>query len=357
MNEVILLVGGRSTEHDASVHSYRSVRACLRNSGRIAVPVTVFIDRRGRAVIHEGAPDPAELADGNPVEAGNLLTFLGSGAHLFSLLHGTEGEDGSWQGVADIFNLPGNFGTVDAAALGMNKFACASTVAALEPALSIPKTFAVRTCDAASDIQDACTGLSGQPCVVKPNSLGASLMTEFLASPDEELIAGLVARIAPHDRLALVQEHIRGDEITVGVVENENGLVVLPPARASFPGPILGHREKHAMNGGVVVDWPSPDSEPARLLTEVSARLFRKLGLRLWGRFDFIIRNRPQRVYFLEVNLFPGLGAGSIFPEMLRRAGWTLEDLVEASTGLSSGRSPSGKVLQYAIESHKIAGA
>lgn len=359
LKEVVLLVGGRSTEHDASVHSYASLRAALRGSRRLAVAATVFIDRYGRTKIHPGTPGREELDGGAGKSVGSeeLLTFLGRGAHIFSLLHGTEGEDGGWQGVADVFDLSGNFGSVDAAALSMNKLACAATVAVLESGLCIPKTFAVRTDASASDIKTACQGLAGKRCVVKPNSLGASLMTDFLVEPEEAFIAELVARLAPHDRQALVQEYIDGDEITVGVVEDEEGISILPPARARLRSPILGHREKHTKDGGVTVDWPDPDSDLGRFLADVSARLFRALGLRLWARFDFIVRESPCEVYFLEVNLMPGLGPGSIYPVMLGHAGLTLEDLVAASVRLASGRPAGGKVLEYTIEAHEISGA
>jgi D-alanine-D-alanine ligase len=286
----------------------------------------------------------------------DVLKFLKqSGSHIFSLLHGTEGEDGAWQGVADVLDLPGNFGAVDIASLAMNKVAFAATAVSVVPSLTTPVTYVVQTEDPDRDIKDACRALSGRPCVIKPNSLGASLLTDYLHRPEPAVIRSLVSKIAPHDRLALLQEYVTGQEITVGIVQDETGVQVLPIARARTNGPLLGHYEKHTSDAGVFVDWLDVESKIAQTLTEVSLRLVRLLGFRLWARFDFIVSvEEAPKIYVLEANLMPGLGPGSIFPVMLARAGLNLEDLVVASAQLKSGRPPATKVLEYAIEPHHI---
>lgn len=354
--EVQLMVGGRSTEHDASLHSYASVRDALRGSTRVDVTGVVFIDRIGGVELHQGMPDPSLLrgtvVDG--VRPEDILRHLREAPHIFSLLHGTEGEDGCWQGVAEVFDLRGNFGSVDAAALAMSKVAGAATAAALVCGIRTPDTYVVRTDRPEEDLALAIAGLAGRSCVIKPNSMGASLLTRFIQRPDAGLLRDAATAIAPFDRLALVQEYVMGREITVGVVDRGEEIEVLPPARASFSGPILGHHEKHARDVGVVVDWPDPHSEPGRALMAISRRLFEMMGLTLWGRFDFVVRDDSSEIFFLECNLMPGLGAGSIYPVMLARAGWDLEDLVLFSTRSRSTRSSTSKVLAYEIDPHEV---
>lgn len=354
--EVQLMVGGRSTEHDASLHSYASVRDALRGSTTVAVTGVVYIDRNGGVELHQGMPDPSLLRGTvvDVVRPEDVLRHLREAPHVFSLLHGTEGEDGCWQGVADVFDLKGSFGSVDAAALAMSKLAGAATAAALVGGLRTPDTYVVRTARPEEDFALATAGLAGRSCVVKPNSLGASLLTRFIERPDTDAVRDAVAAIAPFDRLALIQEYVIGREITVGVVDRGDEIEVLPPARATFSGPILGHHEKHARVAGVVVDWPDPHSEPGRSLMAISRRLFEMMGLTLWGRFDFLVRDDPREIFFLECNLMPGIGSGSIYPVMLARAGWSLEDLVLFSTRSRSARSSASKVLAYEIDPHEV---
>lgn len=357
MINVVLLVGGRSTEHDASVHSYRNIFAALRGSQLVNVQATVFVDRFGGSIVLRGLPHPDYFSrqPSKPVKRSEVLEFLTqSDAHVFSLLHGTEGEDGAWQGVADVLDLPGNFGSVDIASLSMNKIAFAATAVSVVPGLTTPITQVIQTQEPDGDIEEACRVLAGRPCVVKPNSLGASLLTNYLHRPEPAQVRSLVSRIAPYDRLALLQEYVSGQEITVGVVQDELGVRVLPIARARVKGPLLGHHEKHSRDGGVLVDWLDANSHIAQKLTEASLRLVRLLGFRLWARFDFIVREEAAKIHVLEANLMPGLGPGSIFPVMLNRAGMNLEDLVVASARLESGRRPATKILEYVIDPHQI---
>lgn len=358
MIDIILLVGGRSTEHDASVHSYRNMFTALRESQRVHVQATVFIDRLGGWHLHRGLPYPDHFLrrqSSKPANRSEVFEFLTqAGAHVFSLLHGTEGEDGAWQGVADVLDLSGNFGLVDIASLAMNKIAFSATAVAVVPSLSAPVTQLIQTKEPNGDIEEACRVLEGRPSVLKPNSLGASLLTDYLPRPEPVQVRSLVARIAPYDRLALLQEYVAGQEVTVGVVQDPAGVKVLPIAQAYVKGPLLGHHEKHSRDSGVLVDWLDGNSPIAKRLTEASLRLVRLLGFRLWARFDFIVQEETAKIYILEANLMPGLGPGSIFPVMLTRAGMNLEDLVIASAGLESGRPPVTKVFEYSIDPHQV---
>lgn len=359
MQQVVLLVGGRSTEHDASVHSFRNLSTALRRSDQISVRATVFIDRQGRRWLHPGLvssveeltrPDPA-----SEIPPPGLLELLaGRNVHVFSVLHGSEGEDGAWQGLAEVFDIRGNFGPVAAAALSMDKFAFAAAAAAAFPELSVPRTWAIDTRSPDRGVEAAFAGLRSGACVVKPNSLGASLLTEYIQLPTVGKLMAAIASIEPFDRTALVQEYVSGDEYTVGLFQDVAGCQVLPIARARVPGPLLGYREKHLSNAGVRVGWLDPASDLFKRLASVSERLFSRFDFRLWARFDFIHHEPTDKLHVLEANLMPGLGPGSIYPVMLRRAGRGLESLVAASLGIAAVASPRTKVLEYEIEAHQV---
>ncbi|HEX8206776.1 MAG TPA: hypothetical protein VF587_12020, partial [Solirubrobacteraceae bacterium] len=284
-----------------------------------------------------------------PLAPDRLLDLLRSGPPVFSLLFGTEGEDGAWQGVAEVFDLEGNFGAVDAAAVTMHKLAFAAAATAIDDRVAAPLTVPVPAPASAEDCERALERLGGRPCVVKPNAMGASLLLTHLPAPTAADLREAIAAIAPHDRLALVQEHVAGDEYTVGVFEDRDGPRALPPLRAVFDRPVLGHAEKHRP-GQVTGEWL--DGGPlADLLAGVSVRLFGVLGLRLWCRLDYLWS--PDRgLVVLEANSMPGLMRGSAYPLMLEAAGLTLGDLLDANLALR--RDARSKRLPYEIHPHDV---
>lgn len=350
-----ILVGGRSTEHDASLHSYKNLRTQM-ISAEVAADRTVLVDRTGAARIFEGTPDVEVLlhGSGRPLRAGELITVLTRSSHVFSLLHGTEGEDGAWQGVAEVFNVRGSFGPTGAAAITMDKRVCSAVVAEIESRVRIPRTFVIPTDAPEQAAEAACESLSGIACVVKPNSMGASLLTAYVDNPTRDTLCSLAVEARPYERRMLVQEYVQGVEYTVGVMEHIGGLFVLPPARAAVDGDILGFAEKHRAGSKVSVSWPDPTEGVAKILVDVSESLFVGLGLRLWARFDFIVDESTGEIIFLECNSMPGLGEGSIFPLMLQRNGYSLLDLIDSSIALQRKTPARNKTLPYRIEAHRV---
>ena len=113
---VALLAGGRSSEHDISLASARSVLAAL-DPERYDV-VSVAIGRDGRWALESGAaalagpgaapaegePGPAETLP-VPAEAGTLAA-LGAVDVVLPILHGPFGEDGTVQGLLELAGVP-----------------------------------------------------------------------------------------------------------------------------------------------------------------------------------------------------------------------------------------------------------
>ncbi|MGW4057588.1 ATP-grasp domain-containing protein [Amycolatopsis sp. NPDC004747] len=356
--ELVLLVGGRSTEHDASLHSYRRVRAAIESApGRLSLAAVVYLTRQGGVRYFAHGPWPgteAELSAGEdlPVYEG-LRLLKESGAFVFSLLHGNEGEDGSWQGVAEVLGLRGNFGPVLASALGMDKRLQAVVAAGLVPGLRTPACWMTPRSASGSPAAlrkwaaAVAAELGGRPAVVKPNRMGASLLTELVRVPDGAALADAVAEVLPYDDQVLVQEFVDGTELTCGVIRTEAGAVALPVVEAVTARGFLGHREKHA-SGCVRPLLHTRDTGDTRRVKEASVRIFEQLGVFGFARLDFLVRD--GELYFLEINTLPGLMDGSAFPMMLEAAGFGLVDLIEGGVA-EHGRLPvRHKVLPYHID-------
>src|ERR671930_552964 len=113
---VAVLAGGRSSEHEISLASARSVLESL-DRDRYEV-VTVAIGRDGRWELGSGDGSVAETL---PVPAKNAPATLGAVDVVLPILHGPFGEDGTVQGLLELAGVPYVGAGVTASALCMDK--------------------------------------------------------------------------------------------------------------------------------------------------------------------------------------------------------------------------------------------
>src|SRR3989442_2340138 len=98
---VAVLAGGRSSEHEISRASARSVLEAL-DPEQYDV-VTVAIGRDGRWELGAGDGSVAETL---PVPAANAPATLGAVDVVLPILHGPFGEDGTVQGLLELAGVP-----------------------------------------------------------------------------------------------------------------------------------------------------------------------------------------------------------------------------------------------------------
>src|ERR1700693_190405 len=113
--KVAILAGGRSSEHEISLASARSVLESL-DPGDYDV-VTVAIGRDGRWELGSGDGSVAETL---PVPAANAPATLGAVDVVLPILHGPFGEDGTVQGLLEPADIPYVGAGVAASALAMD---------------------------------------------------------------------------------------------------------------------------------------------------------------------------------------------------------------------------------------------
>jgi D-alanine-D-alanine ligase len=133
---------------------------------------------------------------------------------------------------------------------------------------------------------------------------------------------------------ALVEEHIRGKEASVGLIEHfrNDPLYTLPPAQVVHN---LSHVDLDAHTRGALQHLvPSPFSYEQKLsLADIAKRAHRALELSHFSRADFIVT--PRGMYLLEVNTTPGLYAGASFPLMLESVGSSVPEFLEHAIWLA----------------------
>ncbi|HLX31259.1 MAG TPA: D-alanine--D-alanine ligase family protein [Gaiellaceae bacterium] len=305
---VAVLAGGRSSEHEISLASARSVVAAL-DPERYEV-AEVGIGRDGRWELGTGKTTAETLPvpyDGGPLER------LGEVDVVLPLLHGPFGEDGTVQGLLELAGIPYVGAGVAASALAMDKDLFKKVMR--DSGIPVAAHHTIR-------LGDAVENPFGYPVFVKPARLGSSVgITKVHA---EEDLAAAVELAFRHDEKVLIEEFVAGTEVEVGVLGNR-----VPPPVASLPGKIdtLGHEwydyaSKYDDGGmDLIVPPPGLSQETIALLQQRAVDSFVASECEGLARVDFFVRASDGEVVLNELNTMPGFTATSVWAKLFEASG------------------------------------
>ena len=160
------------------------------------------------------------------------------------------------------------------------------------------------------------------PLFIKPNSGGSSFGISRVIEK-KDIIKALEICFKEDDK-ALIEEEIKGREISVGVINLKGRITPLPPTEIISHNDFFDYDAKY--NGESDEITPADIKiELENRVKEISLDIYKKLNLKGFSRCDFILRD--NKFYFLEVNTNPGLTEESILPQMAKAGGISLTDL------------------------------
>jgi D-alanine-D-alanine ligase len=327
---VAVLAGGRSSEHDISLASARSVLESLDPEHYDVV--TVAIGRDGRWELGSGDGSVAETL---PVPAANAPATLGSVDVVLPILHGPFGEDGTVQGLLELAGVAYVGAGVAASALCMDKDLFKKVLR--DSGIPVARHVAVRTSDAVENP-------FGYPCFVKPARLGSSVGISKVH--DESELAPAVELAFRHDEKVLIEEFLDGIEVEVGVLGNRDPV-------ASLPGEIvpLGHEwydfaSKYDEGGMDLVVPPDLPDAVIEDVQRVAVEAFRVTECEGMARADcFVVEG--DRVVVNELNTIPGFTATSVYAKLFEASGVPYEELLRQLIDLAVERHERRSKLQY----------
>jgi len=238
---------------------------------------------------------------------------------VFIAIHGTPGEDGKLQGYFDMLGIPYTSCDHVTSALTFNKYFCKNYIS----------NFAVKTAKSVyiTNPEQVDPGYIlnhlSLPVFVKPNNGGSSVGMSKV-NKAEELEPAIVKAFMEDDEI-LVEEFIKGREITCGVLRHNHKTLVLPVTEIISKKEYFDYEAKYSPG---LSDEVVPAHIPDKMYNEcqeISAMLYGKLNCKGVVRFDYIFND--EGIYFLEVNTVPGLTEASIVPKMAKCYGLTLQQL------------------------------
>ena len=299
MKKIVVVMGGPSTEAEVSRRSGTAILEALKAKGYNVEGLEL---------------NPATFA--NDIKA--------SGAEfVFNALHGKFGEDGIIQGTLEMMGIPYTGSGVMAAAVTMDKVATKRFFMA--EGIPTPKAhtyfrYEFKKRDLTGEILQEFS----VPVVVKASSQGSSIGV-VIVEKAEELEAAL-SEAFKYDREVLVEEFIKGRELTVAVWGNEEKQEALPIIEITTVTGRYDYVTKYKVGASThIIPAPIPE-EVTKKVKEIAIRAFAVCGCSGMARVDFML-GEDNQPYAIEVNTIPGMTETSLVPDAGRAAGIEFPEL------------------------------
>ena len=367
-----VIYGSRSCEHDVSIISALQAAASLdRNEYEVEL---IYIGRDGTwytgdalaNVAFYRAFDPYRVTKVVPVGEDGKLVLRTARKRIFgsetvcvidvclTVMHGLNGEDGTLQGMLEMFNVPYTSCGVPGSAIGMDKVLMKQVFRANGLPV-VEGVWFTRTEWTGNHTEklDECESRLGYPVYVKPANLGSSIGISR-AENRKELEESIETACA-YDKRILVEKGITGlrevncaavgwdGEITLSEIE-------MPISKEEF----LDFAAKYLPKGGAkgskggskgmqsqARQIPAPiPAETAQRVREITKTVFRILDLKGVVRIDFIIA-ADGTLYINEANTIPGSLAFYLFEPIGMKYSALLDRMIECAIRANADRNSS----------------
>ncbi|HEX3069166.1 MAG TPA: ATP-grasp domain-containing protein [Thermoanaerobaculia bacterium] len=324
---VIVLFGGRSDERHVSVASAQNIVRSL------DAPLAWFWASNGAVydvhrddLLHHENPFTADFEPTRPAiwpDLEQALDTLPVEDPVFLLaLHGGEGEDGSVQRLLEARGIPFTGSGSAASAVAFDKGRAKEIV---EDELHVAESLVVDDVRAI-DGSIAAMLKRHEKIVLKPVAGGSSRGLFFVdrSTDTGPIVDAILAMKVPY----ILEQFIAGRELTVGVVDGENGPRALPVIEIETdPGFSFDYEGKYLGKGTREI---CPAKIPDAIRDEaqqMAIAAHTALGCEGYSRSDLIFAD--DGLYFLELNTLPGLTSTSLVPQQLKEAGISFRDFLE----------------------------
>jgi D-alanine-D-alanine ligase len=311
---VVVLAGGLSHERDVSLRSGRRVAEALTSVG---VETSLRdVDAGLMGDLQRDRPDC-----------------------VIPLLHGETGEDGSLREILELVGVPYVGSKPEAARMAFDKPIAKQIVAGA--GVRSPASFALPADTfremGAADVMASLVARLGLPLVVKPGRGGSALGVSVVRRI-EELPAAMVSCFS-YGPVALVERCVSGVEVAVAVLENGSGPRALPAVEIRPDGAVYDYTARYTAGSTEFFVPARLDPAVAADCARAAEQAHRALGLRDLSRSDLIV-DSDGTVWFLEVNVAPGMTETSLVPLSVEAAGLDLGSALAGLARAATGRGP-----------------
>lgn len=355
---IAIVFGGKSGEHEVSLVSamcvyeavdktrYDVILIGIDKTGRWTLPDSSWLlehRKRPREIRLDQAPTSVALlpasnsgalqvvdgATGGTVQlhkAGELSNPIDV---VIPLVHGTNGEDGTIQGLLELAGLPyvgcGVLGSALCMDKDMAKRVLRDAGIPVVPFLTVRKG---RWARQSEQIMDDAETAFGYPYFVKPANAGSSVGVHKIKS--REHAREKIDDAFQYDSKLLVEQAIAARELEVSVLGN------LEP-KASVVGEIVPLQEfysyeaKYLNDEGADLKIPADglSNQQIQEIQDIAVKAFIALECSGMARVDFFMDRQSGRLYLNELNTIPGFTPISMYPKLWAASGLGYSELID----------------------------
>ncbi len=351
--KIALLYGGRSVEHGVSINSAKNIFEYIDKQRFEPILIGIstagiwYLTREVTKDIDAGEELSLRLNPSSPT----FITSSGKSIQVdivFPVLHGTDGEDGSIQGLIKAMDLPMVGTGVLGSAMSMSKLV---TKRLLQEAGLPVANFLCAYYSEKKELQfQQVKEKLGLPFMVKSASLGSSVGVSKVKSKED--FDAAIEEGFRYDDCVLLEEYIQGREIECAILGNA-------PATASLPGEIIISKEyefytfdaKYVDGNAVTIEVPAKlDGAIQEKIRSLSIRAYQALSCEDFARVDLFLTKEGE-VFVNEINTIPGFTNSSMFPVMWKERGISFTGLITRLVELALDRCKKSKRIERGFES------
>ena len=311
---IAIVMGGYSSEVEISLKSGEVVFNSL-DANKYAL-YKVYILKEKWVVIHNKKEYQIIKDDFSVIVGEQHIQF----DCVFNAIHGDPGENGVLIAYFDLIGMNHTSAPFYQMALAFNKRDTLSVVK--EYGIPTATSFYMHQRD--EIVTDRIIKKVGLPCFVKPNRAGSSFGISKVY--EEENLKAAIEKAYQEDEEILIESFLDGTEVSVGVIEYQGKLTVLPITEIVSENDFFDYEAKY--------EGKSQEITPARIsaaekekVVSLATKVYQVLNMKGFSRSEFIIVDGAP--YFLEINTVPGMTEESLLPQQAKEASISLADLFD----------------------------
>lgn len=318
---IALIYGGEGCEREISTLGAKNLFSMIDKERYVLTPV--FISSDGSWFIRENFSEK-DSRPTFPVYMDKRSGLLLDGDILdvsaaIPALHGDFGEDGRIQGALDTAHIPYIGCGVSAGALAADKIY--TKIIAEHLGIPTARWIVFQSGDDPYTTAAKAEEIFGYPSFIKPPTLGSSIGAHK-ASTRTEFLKALEDARALGDGRVLIEEYIDSEcEIECALL-NFGTKQIFSGGKILTDGKFYDYDGKYGETSNIKTEHGNfRDTELSRLSKIYAEKISRFLSLRHVSRIDFLL-SRCGRLYFNEINTFPGMTNASLYPSMTEDMGY-----------------------------------
>lgn len=281
----------------------------------------------------------------------------------FPIVHGTNCEDGTMQGLFEFLNLPYVGCDIISSAVGMDKAVFKDVLKRFSlPVLDCITFYAREYAEDKDKIADEIIEKIGLPAIVKPVNLGSSVGISK-ASDRDALIDSIDLAVSFADKVLVEKAVTSLREINCSVLGDSDECIASVCEEPFMTDEILSYEDKYTSGGkktggskgmaSLSRKVPADlDEERTEEIRSLACKIFKALGCCGVVRIDFMIDTATDTVYANEINTIPG----SLSFYLWEPAGVPYKELLDRMISLAFRRQRKKEDITFTIDTNILAG-